>query len=216
MAEAIDNVVRETNAKIITDRGFRLVREPEVKLPTEKDAVEELISGKSDLNYTVALEIMPPIELGNFKGIKLERLTAEVTDAEVDEALTRFAEQSRPFAAKGEGAKADKGDRVVIDFTGKMDGAPFEGGTGGDVALVIGSGMFLPGFEDQLIGAAAGDTRQVNITFPQIYPAQHLAGKNAEFDVIVKSVETPQAVTVGRRVRQIARPRTRSPSFARC
>jgi trigger factor len=166
------------------------------RLTTDQAAVEQVFAGKTDLNYTVALEIMPPIELADFKGINLERLAAEVTDAEVDLAVNRLAEQSRPFAARGEGGKAETGDKVVIDFTGKIDGQPFEGGTGGDVTLVIGSGMFLPGFEDQLTGAAAGERRNVRVTFPQTYAVQHLAGKAAEFDVTVKSVDAPQSVTV--------------------
>ena len=119
-----------------------------------------------------------------------------MADAEVDEAVKRLAEQSRPFAAKGEGAKAEAGDRVLIDFTGKIDGVPFEGGTGGDVNVQIGSNTFIPGFEDQLIGIAAGDKRIVTVTFPQTYPAEHLAGKSAEFDVTAKAVETPKPVTV--------------------
>jgi trigger factor len=196
MAETIEAAVRDANAQIITERGFKLVRDPKVTLPEEKEAVEQVIEGKSDLAYTVAIEILPPIELADFKGIQLERLNAEVTDAEVDEAVTRIAEQSRPFAARPEGDKAENGDRVVIDFTGKMEGVPFEGGTGGDVALLLGSGTFIPGFEDQLIGVAAGDKRTVNVTFPQAYPAAHLAGKNAEFDVTVKAVETPQPVNI--------------------
>jgi trigger factor len=196
MAEAIDNAVREANVKIVTDHGFKLVRDPQVTLPTEEAAVEQLIAGKSDLSYTVALEIMPPIELADFKGISVEKKVADVTDAEVDQALNRLAEQSRPFAAKGEGAKAETGDRLIIDFTGKIDGVPFEGGSGGDVGLVIGSNTFLPGFEEQLIGVGAGETKVVKITFPQVYPAQHLAGKNAEFDVVVKTIESPQPVTV--------------------
>ena len=196
MAEAIEAAVREANIKIVTDRGFKLVRDPQVTLPTEENAVQEVIEGKSDLAYTVAIEIMPPIELADFKGMKLEKFTAEITDAEIDEALNRIAEQNRPFAAKGEGAKAESGDRVVIDFTGKVDGVPFEGGTGGDVTLQIGSGTFIPGFEDQLIGIAAGESRQVNVTFPDQYPAKNLAGKKAEFDVIAKSIETPTAVTI--------------------
>ena len=196
MAEMIETTVREANAEIITERGFKLVREPKVTLPEEQGAVEQVIEGKTDLAYTMAIEILPKIELADFKGVQVERLNAEVTDAEVDEALAKIAEQSRPFAAKGEGAKAENGDRVTIDFTGKMDGTPFEGGTGGDVALHLGSGTFIPGFEDQLIGVSAGDQRTVNVTFPQIYPAAHLAGKNAEFDVTVKSVETPQPVTL--------------------
>jgi trigger factor len=195
MAEAIEQTVREANSQIVTERGFKLVREPQVKLPEEKDAVEQVIEGKTDLAYTVAIEILPPIELADFKGIQVERLNAEVADAEVDEAVQRIAEQSRPFAAKGEGAKAESGDRAVIDFTGKIDGTPFEGGTGGDVTLHLGSGTFIPGFEDQLMGAAAAEKRAIKVTFPQTYPAQHLAGKEAEFEVTVKSLEAPQPVT---------------------
>jgi trigger factor len=196
MAETIEAAVRDANAQIVTERGFKLVRDPKVTLPEEKDAVEQVIEGKSDLAYTVAIEILPPIELADFKGIQLERLNAEVAESEVDEAVARIAEQSRPFAARPEGGKAESGDRVVIDFTGKMDGTPFEGGTGGDVTVHLGSGTFIPGFEDQLVGVAAGEKRTVNVTFPQVYPAAHLAGKNAEFDVTVKAIEAPQAVTV--------------------
>ena len=196
MAETIEAAVREANAQIITERGFKLVRDPQVTLPSEQGAVELVISGDSDLAYTVAIEILPAIELADFKGIELEKLNAEVTEAEIDEAVQRIAEQSRPYVAKDEGAKAETGDRVTIDFTGKMDGTPFEGGTGGDVALNIGSGTFIPGFEDQLIGIAVGEKRTVNVIFPQTYPAQHLAGKNAEFDVTAKTVETPKSITV--------------------
>src|SRR5688572_26284394 len=135
MAEAIEQTVREANSQIVTERGFKLVREPQVKLPEEKDAVEQVIEGKTDLAYTVAIEILPPIELADFKGIKLERQTAEVAEVQVEDAVNRIAEQSRPYEPRAEGGKAEKGDRVVIDFTGKLDGAPFEGGTGGDVAI---------------------------------------------------------------------------------
>jgi trigger factor len=196
MAEMIETTVREANAEIITERGFKLVREPKVTLPEEQGAVEQVIAGKSDLAYTMAIEILPTIELADFKGIQLERMNAEVAETEVDEALAKIAEQSRPFAPKGEGAKAENGDRVTIDFTGKMDGTPFQGGTGGDVSLHLGSGSFIPGFEEQLIGIAAGEQRTVNVTFPQTYPTAHLAGKNAEFDVTAKAVEAPQPITL--------------------
>jgi trigger factor len=123
-------------------------------------------------------------------------MNAEVTETEVDEALAKIAEQSRPFAPKGEGAKAENGDRVTIDFTGKIDGAAFQGGTGGDVSLHLGSDSFIPGFEEQLIGIAAGEQRTVKVTFPQTYPTAHLAGKDAEFDVTAKAVEAPQPITL--------------------
>ena len=195
MAETIEAVIRELNAKIVSERGLKLAMEPKVTIPNEGTAVENVIGGQSDLAYTLALEILPKIELADFQGIKLERQVAEVTDAQVNEALEKIAEQNRPFAAKAEGAKAEKGDRVVIDFAGRIDGAPFEGGTGGDVGVNIGAGTFLPGFEDQLVGMAAGEMRVVKVTFPENYPNSQLAGKDAEFDVTVKSLEAPGKVT---------------------
>ncbi len=196
MAEVIEATVRDTNNQIVSERGFKLAADPKVTLPTEEGAIEQLIAGKSDLAYTMALEIVPPIALANFKDIKLERLTAEVTDAEVDEGIARIAEQNRPYAAKPAGEKAAKDDRVVMSFVGTMNGVPFEGGSADDSVLVIGSNTFIPGFEDQLVGAAAGETRTVKVTFPQHYGKEDLAGKDAEFAVTVKSIETPGSVAI--------------------
>lgn len=196
MAETIEALIRELNAKVVTDHGLKLAMEPKVTIPNEETEVAKVIGGQSDLAYTLAVEVLPKIELADFKGIKLERPVAEVTDAQVGEALERIAEQNRPFAAKGEGGKVEKGDRVVIDFTGTLEGAPFEGGTGGDVGVNVGSGTFIPGFEDQLIGMAAGETRQVKVTFPSNYMNAQLAGKDAEFNVTAKTVEAPGTVTL--------------------
>ena len=196
MAETVEAVIRELNAKIVSDRGLKLAMEPKVTIPNEETEVEKVIGGQADLAYTLAVEILPKIELADFKGIKLERLVAEVTDAQVNEALEKIADQNRPFAAKGEGGKIEKGDRAVIDFTGKIDGTPFEGGTGGDVGVNVGSGTFIPGFEDQLLGMGAGEQRVVKVTFPASYMNAQLAGKDAEFDVTVKSIEAPGTVTV--------------------
>ncbi|HZD61657.1 MAG TPA: trigger factor [Xanthobacteraceae bacterium] len=196
MAETIEALIRELNAKVVTDHGLKLAMEPKVTIPNEETEVEKVIGGQSDLAYTLAVEVLPKIELADFKGIKLERPVAEVTDAQVSEALDRIAEQNRPFAARGEGGKVEKGDRVVIDFTGTLEGVPFEGGTGGDVGVNVGSGTFIPGFEDQLIGMAAGETRQVKVTFPSNYTNAQLAGKDAEFKVTAKTVEAPAAISV--------------------
>src|SRR6476619_6971546 len=176
--------------------GKAVMAETKVTIANEETEFEKVIGGQSDLAYTLAVEVLPKIELADFKGIKLERPVAEVTDAQVGEALERIAEQNRPFAAKGEGGKVEKGDRVVIDFTGTLEGVPFEGGTGGDVGVNVGSGTFIPGFEDQLIGMAAGETRQVKVTFPSNYMNAQLAGKDAEFNVTAKTVEAPAEVTV--------------------
>jgi trigger factor len=196
MAEVIETTVRDTNNQIVSERGYKLASDPKVTLPTEQAAVEKLIAGESDLDYTMAVEIVPPIELTNFKTIKLTKLTSDVTDAEVGEAITRITEQNKPYSQKLEGEKAAKDDRVVISFSGTIDGQPFEGGSGDDSAVLIGSNTFIPGFEDQLIGIAAGETRTLKVTFPVHYPKEDIAGKNAEFVVTAKSIETPGTVTV--------------------
>src|SRR5882757_1688061 len=196
MAEVIEATVRDVNDQIVSERGYKLAAQPKVTLPTEEGAIEKLIDGKSDLDYTMAVEILPPIELTDFKAIKLTKLTSEVTDAEIDEGVARIAEQSKPYSPKPEGEKAAKNDRVTISFAGTIDGAPFEGGTGDDSAVLIGSNTFIPGFEEQLIGIGAGETRTLKVKFPEHYQAAHLAGKDAEFVVTAKSIETPGEIKV--------------------
>jgi len=193
MAEVIEAAVREANSKIVNDHGFKLATEPKVVLPSDEGAVEAVIAGKSDLAYTVEMEVVPPIALADFKAIKLTRLTAPVTDAEVDQALQTLVDQNRPFVAKDLGA--EKSDRVVVSFQGTMDGQPFEGSSGEDVPIVLGSGQFIPGFEDQLIGVKAGESRTFEVKFPDNYPAPAVAGKTATFAVTAKAVEAPAAVT---------------------
>jgi trigger factor len=196
MAEAIEELVRDTNTKIVTDNGFKLAMDPKVSLPEDKGEIENIIAGQADLSYSVALEVVPKIELADFSGISLEKLVAEVGEAEIADALAKIAEQNKPYSPKGDGAKAETGDRVMINFTGSIDGKPFEGGSGEDVGVNLGSGTFIPGFEDQLIGIAAGETRTVNVTFPENYLADQLAGKAASFEVTAKSVDAPGTLTI--------------------
>jgi len=196
MAEVIEAAVRDANSQIVSERGLKLAAEPKIIMPEEKSAVEDLIAGKSDLDYTVAVEIVPPIALANFKDIKLTRLISEVTDAEVEEALVRIGEQNKPYTSKGGDGKAEKGDRVTISFAGTINGEPFEGGTGDDIAVLIGSNTFIPGFEDQLIGIAAGESRTIKVTFSEHYVNAALAGKEAEFAVTAKAVEAPGTVSL--------------------
>jgi trigger factor len=196
MAEAIEAAVRDANAKIVAENNLRLAMEPQVKLPTEEAAINAVVDGKADLDYSVAMEVLPKIELADFKDIKLERLTAEVTDAEIDDAVKTIAEGNRPFLPKAEGAEAGSGDKVTISFTGTIDGAPFEGGSGEDIAVVIGSNSFIPGFEEQLIGVKAGEQRTITASFPANYLKPELAGKEAAFDVTAKSIDAPGELTV--------------------
>jgi trigger factor len=194
MAEVIEAAVREANTKIVSERGLRPAIQPKVVLPEEQGAVEGIFNGNADLAYTVEIEIVPPIKLADFKTIKLTRLTAEATDAEIDQAIQTIADQSRPYEAKT--GPAQQGDRVTISFQGTIDGVPFEGGKGENVPLDLGSGQFIPGFEGELLGLKVGDAKTFDIKFPEDYRAKDVAGKNATFAVTVSAVEAPGAVTV--------------------
>jgi len=196
MAETIDQTIRDTNSQIFTERGFRLATEPKVTMPTEQKAVEDVLTGKSDLTYTVSIEVVPAIQLADFKSFTVEKPVAEVTDAEIDDAIKRIAEQNRTFAAKGEGAKAETGDRVTVSFKGTIDGTPFDGGAGENIQVTIGSNTFIPGFEEQLIGIAAGETRTLKVTFPKNYGSEKLAGQPAEFETSATSIEAPQQAVI--------------------
>jgi len=192
MAETIDQTIRDTNTQIFTERGFRLATEPKITMPTEAKEVENILSGKSDLTYTVSIEVVPAIALADFKSFSVEKPVVDVTDADVDEAIKRIADQNRPYAAKGEGAKAETGDRVTISFKGSIDGVPFDGGTGEGIQVVIGAGQFIPGFEEQLVGIAAGETRTLKVSFPKNYASEKLAGQAAEFETTATAIEAPQ------------------------
>ncbi|MCP3470331.1 trigger factor [Bradyrhizobium sp. CCGUVB1N3] len=192
MAETIDQTIRDTNTQIFQERGFRLATEPKITMPTEQKEVEELLSGKSDLTYTVAIEVVPPIQLADFKSFQVEKPVADVTDVEVDEAIKRIADNNRSYSDKGEGAKAASGDRVTVSFKGTINGEAFEGGTGEGIQVQIGSNTFIPGFEDQLIGIGAGETRTVKASFPKNYMSEKLAGKDAEFETTATLIEAAQ------------------------
>jgi trigger factor len=196
MAETIDQTIRDTNSQIFTERGFRLATEPKVTMPTEQKAVEDILTGKSDLTYTVSIEVVPTIALADFKSFTVEKPVVEVTDADVDEAIKRIADQNRSFAAKGDDAKAENGDRVTISFKGTIDGTPFDGGTGENIQVTIGSNTFIPGFEEQLLGIAAAETRVLKVSFPKNYASEKLAGQPAEFETTATLIEAPQETAI--------------------
>lgn len=196
MAETIEAAVQEANSKIVNEGGFKLATEPKVQLPEGEADVKQVVEGKADLAYSVAIEILPKIELADFKGIALQRLTADVSDEEVEEGIQRIADQNKPFADKGDDGIVENGDRVVVSFVGTIDGKAFEGGTAEDITVEVGSKTFLPGFEEQLLGMKAGEKRTVNLAFPTNYLNQELAGKQAVFEVTAKSITAPGAVTV--------------------
>lgn len=181
-AQAVQDSIRESVDHLMKDQALRPAMQPKIAL---KDDYAE---GK-DAELTVDLEVLPEVKAPSTDGIAIERLTVPVTDAEVDEALTRIAGQNKSYTDAKKGKKAETGDQLIIDFVGRQGGVEFEGGAAQGAALVLGSGMFIPGFEDQLTGVKAGDTKTITVTFPEDYQAKELAGKEAEFDVTVQAVK---------------------------
>lgn len=187
MQDAIDGAMKDH----FDTTGDRPALQPDVKM---KDG--ETWKEGQDVVVEMTYEALPPIPEVDAAQITLERLTVKADDAAVDEALKNLASSAQSFEDKKKGSKAKDGDQVVIDFKGSVDGVEFEGGAGEDYPLVLGSKSFIPGFEDQLIGASAGDAVSVNVTFPENYGAAHLAGKAAVFACTVKAVKKPVAAEI--------------------
>jgi len=189
MAEVVNEILTNSTRTIISDRGEKAAMQPEVKMTEDEKEAEKILNGGVDFEFELAYEIIPAIEIKDASGIKVTRKVYDVTEEEIEAQVRRVAESARSYEPKT-GQAAD-GDRLTIDFVGKIDGEPFEGGQGTDQQLVLGSNAFIPGFEEQLVGAAAGDEKLVTVTFPDDYSAAKLAGKEATFDVTVKEVSKP-------------------------
>lgn len=194
MAEIVQSVLGEVARDTLTNRGEKAATPPDYKLPEDSEATEEILQGKADLDYTMTYEVLPKIELTDFKQISVERPVVTVTDEEVEQQLKQLAENARAFQTKS-GAAAS-GDRVTVSYVGTVDGEAFQGGSDDNASITIGSGRFIPGFEDQLVGLSTGDTKGFEITFPEDYSVKDLAGKQAHFDVTVKAVAEADPVSI--------------------
>jgi len=188
MGEVLERTVNETSQKAIQERDLRPALQPKIEITKFEDG--------SDLEYTLVVETLPVIEPMDFSKISLERLSVKADEKEIDNTLERIAsahKTSEPVKTK---RKAKSGDVLIIDFLGKVDGVEFAGGKADAYSLELGSGSFIPGFEDQLIGASVGDHVDVKVSFPAEYGAEDLAGKDAEFSVDVKELHqsTPAAI----------------------
>lgn len=181
-AQTMNDVIRESVDEVMREKALRPAMQPAIDL---EEGYEE---GK-DAVVTIDLEVLPEIETPDIEGLKLERLTVPVSEDAVEESLKNIADQQKSYKDAPKTKKAANGDQLIIDFTGSIDGEEFEGGKAEDAPLVIGSGQFIPGFEEQLTGAKTGDEKTITVTFPSDYPAEHLAGKDAQFAVAVKQVK---------------------------
>ncbi len=181
-AQTLNDTIRASVDGLIADEELRPAMQPAVALN------EDYEEGK-DAEITVELEVLPVVEAPSIDGLKLEKLSVPVSDEQIEEAIAGIAGQNKSYKDAAKTKKAADGNQLIIDFVGKIDGEEFEGGKAEDAPLVIGSGAFIPGFEDQLVGAKKGDEKTITVTFPEEYQADHLAGKEATFDVTVKAVK---------------------------
>ena len=191
MGEIVQETLNETTQQALDQAQIRAAAPADLKLASD---IDKVVAGQADLAFEMEVEIMPDFEPVDPTTLSLKRPVYEASDADIDEALKGLLEQFRTYEKKGgKSPKAAKDDMVVIDFTGRVDGEAFEGGSATDAEVVIGSNRFIPGFEEQLEGAKTGESRTLTVTFPEDYGAAHLAGKPAEFEVTVKEIKAAKA-----------------------
>jgi trigger factor len=186
MAEIVEKMVGESMQRALSDRGERAATQPKVAMTEDEAEAVQVLEGRADLTFTLEYEVLPDYELGDFKGLKIERPVVDVSDEEVEERLKQLAESARSYEPVERAAA--NGDRVSFDYVGKTDGEEFETSS---TSIVLGSDQFIRGFETQLVGAKAGEEKTIEVTFPDDYPSAQLAGKPATFDVSVKEVSEP-------------------------
>ncbi|MCO5163627.1 MAG: trigger factor [Mesorhizobium sp.] len=189
MAEVVNEILNNSTRDVLAERGEKAAMQPEVQMTEDEKEAEAILAGQKDFEFSIAYEVIPAIELKDVTGIKVTRQVLDLPEEEVQAQMERVADSARSYEPKK--GKAEEGDRVTIDFVGKLDGEPFEGGAGTDQQLVLGSKQFIPGFEEQIVGFKAGDEKTITVTFPENYQAAHLAGKEATFDITVKEVAKP-------------------------
>jgi trigger factor len=192
MSEVVDAAINNTVNQAITDRSERAAVQPKVDLIEDQAVLNRVLDGQEDLSFDVSYEVLPAVSLMDFAKIKFDKPVVEVTDEEVETEVKRVFAQNRGYEDKGDGAVVANGDRLGLTFVGKVDGEPFEGGTSDHAHLTIGSGEFIPGFEEQLIGLKKGEEKQIEVTFPADYGQANLAGKKATFDVSILHVDGPK------------------------
>jgi trigger factor len=186
--EALNSAVQDGVQQLMNEQKLRPAMQPSVELEAGGPGTDAVVK--------VELETLPEVPEPQIEGLKLERLTVEPTEAEVDEALERLASGQKSFEPADKDYAAAMGDLVVIDYEGSVDGEPFEGGKGESMRVELGSGRLIPGFEDRLVGAKANEQRTLNVTFPEDYPVAYLKGRAAQFEVTVGEVQRPKEAAV--------------------
>lgn len=191
MSEVMTDAINSTVSDTLDERKERAAAQPKVDLPDDQAVINDVLDGKADLAFEVEYEVLPPVTLMKLDGVKLVKPVIDITDEEVTAEVNRVFAQNRGYTDKGDEGVVENGDRLGLSFVGKIKGKPFDGGTSDHAHLTVGSGEFIPGFEEQLIGMKKGETREIDVTFPKDYQSEELAGKKAQFEVTVLHVDGP-------------------------
>lgn len=192
MSEVMSDAINATVATTLEERAERAATQPKVDLPEDQATINLVLDGKSDLNFDVSYEVLPPVELMDFSSLSLENPVVEIEESEVDTEVQRVFAQQRGYEDKGDEGVVENGDRLGLSFKGTIDGVAFPGGSADHAHLTVGSGEFIPGFEEQLVGMKKGETKTVKVTFPDDYAQADLAGKAADFEVTILHVDGPK------------------------
>lgn len=191
MSEVMTDAINSTVSETLDKRDERAAAQPKVDLPEDQAVINDVLDGKADLAFEVEYEVLPPVSLMELKGVKLTKPVIDITDEELDAEVKRVFAQNRGYTDKGDEGVVEDGDRLGLSFVGKVDGKEFEGGKSDHAHLTVGSGEFIPGFEEQLVGMKKGETREIKVTFPKDYQSEELAGKKATFEVTILHVDGP-------------------------
>ena len=193
MAEVMQDAINSTVGEALTNRSERAATQPKVDLPEDQGTLNKVLDGESDLSFEVTYEVLPAVQPMDFSSLKLEHPVVAVTDEDVEKELQRVFRQNRGYEPKADDQTVAEGDNLGLSFRGTIDGKPFTGSSSDHSHLVVGAGDFIPGFEEQLIGMKKGETRSIEVTFPEDYNREELRGKTANFDVTVLHADAPQS-----------------------
>lgn len=192
MSEVMSDAINATVGQALDDRSERAATQPKVDLPEDQQTINKVLDGEHDLAFEVSYEVLPPVAVMDLKTIKVETPVVDIDEADVEKEVQRVFAQQRGYEDKGDGAIVENGDRLGLSFKGTMNGEAFAGGSADHAHLTVGSGEFIPGFEEQLIGMKKGETKTIKVTFPKDYAQENLAGKEADFEVTILHADGPK------------------------
>lgn len=193
MSEVMQDAINSSVQDSLTERSERAATQPEIDLTDDQSVINKVMDGDADLAFEVSYEILPAIELMDFKTVKLDNPVVDIEEEEIDTEMNKLFLNNREYEEKVDGGVVAEGDKLGLSFEGKIDGEPFEGGKSDHAHLIVGSGDFIPGFEDQVVGMKKGEKRTIKVSFPKDYNSEDLAGKDATFDVEILHIDAPKA-----------------------